>query len=137
MKALLLHCKNYHIKVGLLANRPVSVSPEPIIEPEQTRTNCVVALVTVENGDDEVKTKLLSNDIRIMAENVARQSIVIFPFAHLSNNLADSKTAIDLLEAVKNNLSDDYQVIRSHFGSHKEFLLDVFGHPGNARFRDY
>lgn len=96
-----------------------------------------MALVTVEAGDDESKAALLGSDIRKMAKNVAREKVVILPFAHLSNNLADSKTAITILETVKENLANDHQVTRSHFGSHKEFLIDAFGHPGNARFREY
>src|SRR5882672_5250087 len=119
MKALLVHCKNYRVKIGLLANRPTDVLPEPVTESEQTQTDCVVALVTVERGDTVAKAKLLSDDIKTMAGNVAREKIVILPFAHLSSSLADSKTAIAILEAVKEELSDDHQVTRSHFGSHK------------------
>lgn len=137
MKALLLHCKNYHIKVGLLANRPADIKPESVTYPEQSAQDCVVALITVEAGDTVEKADKLVADIEKMAQDVAHHSVVILPFAHLSNDLADSETAIEVLEAAKIKLPNDYEVMRGHFGSHKEFLLDVFGHPGNVRFRDY
>lgn len=137
MKALLLHCRNYHISVGLLANRPSDVQPELVDEIEQSQINCITALVTVENGDSEEAIIALYADIKKMADDTGRKNIVILPFAHLSNNLADSDTGIKLLDSLKLLLEPDFNVKRSHFGSHKEFLVDVFGHPGNVRFREY
>ncbi len=137
MKALLLHCKNYRIKIGTLANRPKDVRPEPVVEPEQSQEDCVVALITAENGDTQGKLKALGKDITKMTEDVGRRSVVILPFAHLSNNLLESSAAIELLEQLRQDLSKDFDVKRSHFGSHKEFMIDVFGHPGNVRYREY
>jgi threonyl-tRNA synthetase len=137
MKALLLHCKNYHIKVGLLANRPSNVQPEPVNHTEQAEQNCVVALITVEPGDTTEKAAALGSDIQKMVEDIGHQRVVILPFAHLSNKLADSQSSIIVIKALEEWLPEDYQVTRSHFGSHKELLFDVFGHPGNARFREY
>ncbi len=137
MKALLLHCKNYQIEIGLLANRPSTVQPEPVTEIEQSETNCVVALITVEVGDKPEVADSIEKDIRKMAQDTGRNKIAILPFAHLSNNLADSSLSIAYLAKIEENLADDFHVKRAHFGSHKEFLLDVFGHPGNARFREY
>ena len=137
MKALLLHCKNYQIEVGLLANRPDNIQPEPVTEIEQSETNCVVALVTVENGDNPEMINLLEQDIRKIAQDTGRTKLVILPFAHLSNNLANSSTSVSYLDELKQRLIPDFQVKRAHFGSHKEFLLDVFGHPGNVRYREY
>jgi len=125
------------MKVGLLANRPLDVQPEPVTEPEQSQTDCVVVLITAEKGDTQDATKSLREDVAKMAQDVGRKSIVILPFAHLSNNLLDSASAIKLLEGLKQDLATDFEVKRSHFGSHKEFLLDVLGHPGNVRYREY
>ncbi|HYH36164.1 MAG TPA: threonyl-tRNA synthetase editing domain-containing protein [Candidatus Saccharimonadales bacterium] len=137
MKALLLHCRNYKIKVGLLANRPHNVQPEPVTESEQSQADGVIVLITAEKGDSQETLKSLRKDIAKMAEDVGRKSIVILPFAHLSNNLLDSSSSIKLFENLKKDLAGDFEVKRGHFGSHKEFLLDVFGHPGNVRYREY
>ncbi len=137
MKVLLLHCKNYRIQVGQLANRPDNIHPEPVSEPAQTEINCVVALVTVEKGDTVESTAGLIDEITKMAHDVGHNTIVILPFAHLSSSLADTETSIPILDNLKDNLSGEFVVKRGHFGSHKEFLLDVYGHAGNARFREF
>ncbi|MFI5271332.1 MAG: threonyl-tRNA synthetase editing domain-containing protein [Candidatus Saccharimonadales bacterium] len=137
MKALFLHCKNYRIAVGKLANRPANIHPEPVTETTQEQDNCVVVLITVEKGDGVESTSGIISEITKMAHDVGHNNIVVFPFAHLSNNLAESEISISILENIKEKLSDEFNVKRGHFGSHKEFMLDVFGHPGNARFREY
>jgi threonyl-tRNA synthetase len=137
MKALLLHCKNYSIKVGQLANRPVDVHPEPVIESSQSETDCVVALITAENGDTVKSTAPIIDDIKKMAHDVGRNNVVVLPFAHLSSNIASSDIALPVLENITNLLRVEFNVKRGHFGSHKEYLLDVYGHAGNTRFREY
>jgi hypothetical protein len=137
MKSLLLHCKNYHIKIGLLANRPINVKPEVVTENTQSQTDCIVALVTVEKEDTVESTTPLAGEIKKFADEVGRKNIVILPFAHLSNNLASSEISIPILENIKTRLIGEFNVKRGHFGSHKEYLLDVYGHAGNTRFREY
>lgn len=138
MKALLLHCKNYRITVGDLANRPNGVEPELIKNKTHEAQDCVLALVTVEKEDSDEVTSKLAAELEKMASDVGRKDIVILPFAHLSNNLAESATAIGILDGVGENLiNKGYNAIRNHFGSHKEFMFDVYGHPGNARFREF
>lgn len=125
------------MKVGLLANRPQDVKPEAVDEPEQSQTDCIVALVTVEKSDSPDSVQFLQDDIKKMSQDIGHKHVVILPFAHLSNNLADSEDALKLLESLKEGLKSELEVKRSHFGSHKEFMVDVFGHPGNVRFREY
>ena len=137
MKALLLHCRNYRMKVGLLATRPENVKPEEVSEPEQKDTDCITALVTIEKDDTSAKIKSIETDIRKMAKDTGKKHVVILPFAHLSHEIAESDRAIALLDELKDSLAVDFKVQRGHFGSHKEFTLDVFGHPGNVRFREY
>jgi len=63
--------------------------------------------------------------------------VVILPFAHLSNNLAKAKDGIKIVSFIEENLKKEFNVMRAHFGSHKELLLDIYGHPGNARYREF
>lgn len=137
MRCLLLHCKDYRITIGLLANRPKDIRPEAVTYSKQELKNCILVLVTVEVGDTSKSADLLAQDVATMAHNVGRTSIAILPFAHLSNNLAKTEDALTVLDSIENELSQDFHVLRGHFGSHKEFMFDLFGHPGNARFREY
>jgi threonyl-tRNA synthetase len=72
-----------------------------------------------------------------MSQEVKHKNIVILPFAHLSNNLANSEDGIKAIDFIEEKLKQDYHVIRAHFGSHKSLLLDIYGHPGNARYREF
>jgi threonyl-tRNA synthetase len=127
------------VSLTSLATRPLDIEPEEWDEDEQYNTDCVVALITVEPGDEINTVYSLSEDMYQMASDIDRKDLVLLPFAHLSDSLAAS----DQAKKIFNELEDDLRkyretrVMRSHFGSHKELLLDVAGHPGNARFRSY
>lgn len=137
MRALLFHAKEYRMKVTGLATRPKDVRHELVSVPEQDCMNCIVALICVEAGDggDMIPERLAAEIVK-MTQETGHKSIVLAPFAHLSSNLASSEQALMMLDTIQSKLAGQ-QVIRSHFGSDKELLLDIFGHPGNARFREF
>ena len=74
-----------------------------------------------------------------MSQRTKHNSLVICPFAHLSNNLASTDDALDILNCVEETLKSepDFNVIRTHFGSDKTLLIDVYGHAGNVGFREF
>ena len=138
MRALLMHCKNYGVKVTRLANRPKGINPEAVKEKEQFCNNCIVAMITVEKEDVLDKSiPLLSKEIITMSNEIKRKQVVLLPFAHLSNNLANIKKGIDAITMLENSIKNNLHVVRAHFGSHKELLLNLYGHPGNARYREF
>jgi len=138
MKALLLHCKNYKGKIIELSDRPKNIIPEDVEETEQDCKNCIVVLLTVEEQDR--KDSIIGNlfeEIKKMSEEIGINSIVVLPFAHLSSKLADSKTSIYFIDKLEEKLNKVFNVVRAHFGSHKELILHLSGHPGNVRFREF
>jgi threonyl-tRNA synthetase len=138
MKALLFHAKEYGVQFNSLATRPMNVEPEVVSEHQQSCIDCVAVFITVEKGDDAAKVSLeLSKEVAKMCRDVARENIVLVPFAHLSNSLASSQISKDVITRVEQHLKKDFVVTRTHFGSHKSLLLDVYGHPGNVRFREF
>jgi len=137
MRALLFHCRNYFVKLERIANRPIDIKPEEIKYKEQSSKDCVVALITVEDKDNpDVVVEKLSKELKAMAKDVGQNTVVLLPFAHLSNDLADTKKALKTLDNLEKSLKE-FAVLRAHFGSHKELLLDIYGHPGNARYREF
>lgn len=139
MRTVLFHCKTYRSRVGKLADRPYTIAPEPVTEREQTCLDCLVVFITVEKKDvPEIVSVQLAGEIKKMAHDIGRNSIVVFPFAHLSSSLASSSEGLKTLLMVEECLKKDgFDVHRGHFGSHKELLIDVYGHPGNVRFREF
>lgn len=137
MKVLLLSCKNFNSKIKKLATRPETIEPEPITQKEYKTDKSIVALITVEENDNLLDcSEKLKNEILIFSKDTGIQKIVIFPFGHLSNKLASSEETKNFMNLIQNKLLN-FEVIRVHFGSHKALLLDVYGHKGNVRFREF
>ena len=65
--------------------------------------------------------------------------VVLAPFAHLSSNLVPFKFGISFFDSLEKELSrhESLRVSRVHFGSDKDLLIHLFGHPGNARYREF
>ncbi len=138
MRSLLFHCKDYKTTVIKLANRPHNITTEKINGNGKECNDCVVVLVTVEKGDNTIDIiPKFSEEIKKMSEEIKRKSIVLLPFAHLSNNLASAEEGINFIDKLEKSLRGNLNVIRDHFGSHKELLLSLYGHPGNARYREF
>jgi threonyl-tRNA synthetase len=137
MKSLLLSCKRFESRLVSLGNRPKKLISEPISQPKYQAGKCMVVLITIEKGDDPPSSaSKLEDEIRGFSRDTGISTIVIFPFAHLSNNLASSESALHFLDVITKSLAD-FAVERVHFGSDKSLLLDVHGHRGNIRFRQF
>lgn len=138
MRTVIFHCRNYRTEVVELSDLPKNIKPEEILENNQKQelSNCVVALVTVESKDNPEVAKYLISETSKMAQDVGTSSIVILPFAHLSNDLAPSDLSLSVIKSTVEGLKG-FNVMQAHFGSHKELLLDVYGHPRNVRYREF
>ena len=138
MKALLMDCKKYKIKITSLAIRPGDVNPEKIKEKEQECNDCILAFITVEKEDPlERIVPKMAKQILDMAKENKRDNVTICPFAHLSNNLADSEISIKFFNLLKEKLSKKITTIRSHFGSDKDLSLELYGHQDAVRYRQF
>jgi len=128
------------------SNRPSSITPEELKEQKQECDDCVAAFVTVEKKDQPVLVaRGLAEEIAKMCREVDRDKVVVVPFAHLSSRIAGSEKGLETLQLVEEKLKRHspfgpkrkLNVKRAHFGSNKSLLLDVFGHAGNVRFREF
>lgn len=137
MKILLLSCKNFNSIIKKLATRPETIEPEPITQKEYKTDKSIVTLITVEEDDNLVDcSEKLKNEISIFSKDTGIRKIVIFPFGHLSNKLASSGETKNFMNLIQSKLLG-FDVMRVHFGSHKSLLLDIYGHKGNVRFREF
>src|ERR671910_1636389 len=90
----------------------------------------VVILAAVEKGDNEAVVREAVNEVRKYLNAVKSEKILIYPYAHLSSNLAPPKEAFDILklfEDTARKLLPD--VHRAPFGWTKAFNLQIKGHP--------
>jgi threonyl-tRNA synthetase len=90
----------------------------------------VVAFIAVENGDDESVARMAVDDIKKYLDTVKSSRLLIYPYAHLSSNLAPPAVAIDTIKSVESFAKGSIkQVYRAPFGWTKSFNIKVKGHP--------
>ena len=130
MKVLFLH-------VDYITFKPLKKALKNIAElsekekKEQKIKDALAVLISVEKSDSDVKkivSKLVEN-VKDVAGKVNAKNIVLYPYAHLSSNLASPEIAIKVLEEAEKELKKDFNLSRAPFGYYKEFELKVKGHP--------
>lgn len=92
----------------------------------------LVVLTAFEKGDTMESLKELIEEVKNISKQVKAENIVLYPYAHLSSNLAAPNLGKDLLEEAYKLIKKDKQfkiVEKAPFGYYKEFELKVKGHP--------
>ncbi|MCD6037112.1 MAG: thrS [Nitrososphaeraceae archaeon] len=90
----------------------------------------VVTFIAVEHGDDESIAKAAVDEIKKYLDTVKSKKILIYPYAHLSSDLASPKYAYELLKLTERMAKDmKLYVSRAPFGWTKAFNIKVKGHP--------
>ncbi|MDP8888279.1 MAG: threonine--tRNA ligase [Thermoproteota archaeon] len=105
---------------------------EEIVSKSKIRLeDLVVAFVAVENRDDESVAKMAVDEIKKYLDMVKSGRLLIYPYAHLSSDLAPPNLAIGIIKSVESFAkgSSINQVYRAPFGWTKSFNIKVKGHP--------
>ncbi len=99
--------------------------------------NVLVIFVSVEKGDTMQMAEQAVKDTEDFMKKLVRKSVLIYPFAHLSNNLESPNEAMKILEHMYKHVSKDYEVSKAPFGWTKKMSVDVKGHPLAEQSRSY
>jgi len=91
--------------------------------------DCLSVFVAVEEGDDDSVIDKAFNEVAEVSKSVKSEKVFLYPYAHLSNNLAPPEIAIKLLKDLENKLKTEYEVKRAPFGYYKAFKVSCKGHP--------
>ena len=98
-------------------------------EPKRERVEeCLVVFTSVEKGDEGVVDRAVE-EIKDVARKLGVDRIVVYPYAHLSSNLADADTAVSVLKEIEEKLKGEFDVHRAPFGWYKAFKISCKGHP--------
>ncbi len=90
----------------------------------------LVALVAVESGDGPAEAEGMASEIAEVAGQVGCRKVVIYPYAHLSSQLAAPDVAQGVLSKLEASLSSmGLEVHRAPFGWTKGFQVRIKGHP--------
>ena len=129
MRIITLHCDYIRFKpVKKAIKNPEELSEEK--KKEIIVKDPLVVLTAIEKGDNDQIIKQLIESVKKTASEVKAKKIVLYPYAHLSNQLADPTTALEYLVEAANVLQKEgFEVTRAPFGYYKEFELKCKGHP--------
>jgi threonyl-tRNA synthetase len=108
-------------------------------EKKPVRLDEIVVLFTaVEEGDDETVAKKIVNEVQAFLEKSKTNRILIYPYAHLSSNLAKPTEALRIVQAMEAYAkARGMETYRAPFGWNKQFTIEVKGHPLAEQFRVY
>lgn len=100
-------------------------------EKKASKLEDVLVLFTcVESGDTEKIGKSAVEDTKKFLDNLKANRVLIYPYAHLSGNLAQPKVALDVMKSMeKHAKSLGIETFRAPFGWCKRFSISVKGHP--------
>ena len=125
MRILQLHC-DY---IEYTPTKKEIKMAEDIENPETKRfEEIVVVFVAIEDGDDSSVAQNAISQIKNSMEKIGCKKLLLYPYAHLSSNLAQPSIAMTLLKEMEDNASD-LQVSHSPFGWTKSYNIKVKGHP--------
>jgi len=129
MKLLLIHSDyiEYEVKDKAIKN------PEETDVKSGRLDEALTAFTAVEKIDEKSPKKAVLqavSEIEKTAEQLKVKNIMLYPYAHLSSNLASPKKAQEILIEIEYELKNkDFNVKRSPFGWYKAFKISCKGHP--------
>lgn len=129
MKILLIHAKTFEYE----AREKAMEQAEELGENRSGKfQNALVVFVTVERGDGaskEVAERAVADMVDVYSR-VGASLIVIYPYAHLSSDLAQPDEAKGVLSQLAGSISSrGIPVARAPFGWYKRFAIECYGHP--------
>jgi len=134
MKILQMH-------VDFIEYRPVKkeiagaeeIQPKPVKEEE-----LVVLFTAFEKGDDEELVKKAVSETKGFLSKLGTNRVMIYPFAHISQNLARPSEALSLLLSMEREaVGQGLETMRAPFGWTKALQIKVKGHPLAEMSRSY
>ena len=124
MRILQLHCDNISYEPTKKEIQSAEeIDPKPVSIDE-----VVVCFVAVEKDDNEDIAKDAISQIQESMKKIGCQKLLLYPYAHLSSDLASPSTALSLLKLMESQCSE-LEVSRAPFGWTKSYNVKVKGHP--------
>lgn len=117
-------------------SKEIQLAEEGIPIAKKRMDDLIVVLTAVESEDDENTASDSSTEIRKYGDLVKCDQVLIYPYAHLSPNLASPKVALQILQSLEMGVRKFFPIVaRAPFGWTKSFNIKVKGHPlaENAR----
>ena len=129
MKLLLIHSDYIEYEVK---NKAIK-TPEEIEKKTDRFDEALTVFTAIEKSDSDSSDQTVKNaiaEITKTAEQLKVKNIMLYPYAHLSSDLASPKQAQNMLIELEYELKQkEFNVKRSPFGWYKAFKISCKGHP--------
>jgi threonyl-tRNA synthetase len=137
MRVLQLHAEFFEYE-PVTRERVEEYADQDVSRDKVRFQDLVVTLVAVEEGDDIAIVKLAAHDIKRYMQGIKNNKLLIYPYSHLSSNLASPQHALEIMNMMKEEtMKEDIEVNRAPFGWTKSFSVKVKAHPLAENFRTY
>jgi threonyl-tRNA synthetase len=133
MKVLLLDVE----KLAYEVLKPEASVYEETKEKHAEIEDALVMWICVESGDTTETADAALKDAVDYMKQVGRKKLVVYPFAHLSSNLAEPKEAMRILDHMYNSVPKGIEARKAPFGWTKKFNIQMKGHPLAEQSKSY
>jgi threonyl-tRNA synthetase len=133
MRLLLIHADNF--SYGLTGKTPMAEKINTDAHESNSFNEALVVFSTIESLDAEKPDEIIHSaflEIKKLYDELKPQAIIVYPYAHLSNDLGRPSDAVKILDELKNKLENelsDVRIERAPFGWYKSFSIACKGHP--------
>lgn len=134
MKILQMHCDFIEYKPIKKEIASAEESDTKLVREEEL----VVLFTAVERGDDQHMAGQAVSEAKEFLDKLGSRRVMVYPFAHLSQDLASPTEAKSVLEAMTNEAKKlGLETMRAPFGWNKALQVKVKGHPLAEMSRSY
>jgi threonyl-tRNA synthetase len=128
MRLLLIHSD--YIEYEAKKKTRMAEEEAVLADSEQEALTVFCAVESVDEDDLEGVIMQAVKEIDATADQVKAEKIVLYPYAHLSSDLASPEAAVAALKSLETELrAEGFAVKRAPFGWYKSFKLSCKGHP--------
>ena len=132
MRLLFIHSDHLEFEARETAG-PDGLAETEGVPMEGRMEECVTVFASVESDDEADTGGVVENalaELRDVTDQLNTRKIVLYPYAHLSEDLAGPDAAKAVMRDLEGELeADGYEVLRAPFGWYKSFEVSCKGHP--------
>src|SRR3989344_4510945 len=138
MKILTIHADYIEFEV----TKKALTSAEDVKKGKKRIEECLVIFTAVEKGDEDHQEAIVQRyikEIKDIASQLKARTIVLYPYAHLSSELATPSVGEKVMKEAEKifRQEGEYEVHRAPFGWYKAFTIANKGHPLSELSREF
>ena len=132
MRLLFIHSDHLEFEATETAG-PEGLAETEGVPMEGRMEECVTVFASVESDDEGAVDGVVENglaELRDVTDQLNTRNVVLYPYAHLSEDLAGPDAAKAVMRDLEAGLHEEgYKVLRAPFGWYKSFEVSCKGHP--------